>query len=145
MIEKIMPGAEKRLIEEGFIVSVLLFNVVALIPWLTFFWHSQGNDSGNDGPAAIFLLVVTAVGTLFVMPVYSLAIYLTGIINSRRRLKWMVVLPLGMVVLFCIFSSLLWAKVGVDGAYLFFFAALGYAVHTIRLLKQVVGVVKGCP
>jgi hypothetical protein len=107
-----MPETEKRLIEKSFIASVLLFNVVTLIPWVTFFLHSQGNDSGDDGPAAIFLLVVTAVGTLFVMPVYSLAIYLTGIINSRRRLKWMVVLPLGVVVLFCICSSLLWAKVG---------------------------------
>ncbi|WP_053155785.1 hypothetical protein [Pseudomonas sp. P1.8] len=85
-----MPGTEKRLIEKGFIASILLFNVVTLIPWVTFFWHSQGYDAGGDGPAAMFLLVVTAVGTVFIMPVYSSAIYLTGIINPGDRLKWVV-------------------------------------------------------
>ncbi|WP_152635539.1 hypothetical protein [Pseudomonas sp. Ant30-3] len=135
-------AAQNNVMETDSVFSILIFNVVTLIPWVAVFIHSLNYSAGEDGPASMFLLVVAAVGTLFVLPFYSLAIYLSKRFNLKPFLKCFVVFSLTVVAVFCICSSFVWVKVGAGGAVVFLFAALGYAVCVIRLLKQIAGVIK---
>ncbi|MDQ3202649.1 MAG: hypothetical protein M3Q94_10880 [Pseudomonadota bacterium] len=137
-----MLAAQNNVMETDSVFSMLIFNIVTLIPWVAVFIHSLSYSAGEDGPASMFLLIVAAVGTLFVLPFYSLAIYLSTCFHLKPFLKCFVVFSLTVVTVFCICSSFVWVKVGAGGALVFLFAALGYAVCVIKLLRQIAWIIK---
>ena len=130
------------LVEKDFVVSILLLNLVALIPWLAFFLHAQNEGVSEDGPGAIFLLSTTAAGTLFALPFYSFAIYLFRFFHSVFFVRWVIVTLLTLVVVFCLCYSVIWASLSSAGSGLFLCAALGYAAFAIKLIQQIVSVIK---
>ena len=128
----------KHLLDERrLITSFFVFNVISLMPGLSMFWHSLCPIHSDDGPAVTFLLIVTAVYTLFVLPLYSGAALL--IIQRRRSRvsKCISSLLLIAVFTFCVGSSIWWAKFGMDGELIFIGTATLYAVFSVRLAKDI--------
>ncbi|MNP43100.1 hypothetical protein D3C76_1369000 [compost metagenome] len=119
--------------------------MIALSPWLAFFWHSKSYDSGDDGPAAMFLMVITAIGALFALTLYSFSIYLNRFLHSKRFVRWIIVLPMGVVMLYCLCTSFFWVKVGADGVFMFLFTALGYAALAIKMCRQINWIIRVNP
>lgn len=69
---------------------------------------------------AIFLLSATATAILLILLIYSLAVYLVRFIQVIHFIKWVIVVLLAIVVLFCFSCTAVWASFLERSSILFF-------------------------
>jgi len=114
--------------------TFLLMVVFFLLPWIGVFVHSSDEIHQNDGPAALFLLSVTTVGMFAIFVLYGSAVVLLSRFRMSRILMCSSVAMLLPAVILCFGLLLIWAKVSLDGEWLFVAAAAGYIALCARLL-----------
>lgn len=131
-------AGNKTVSESRVVTSIFLFSLLPIAPWIAVFWDVQGAVHVDDGPAAFVLLAVSAIGTLLAQSVYCGAMFLLFRGSVDRRLTYVAALLICCVLVFCVGSSLLWAKVSMDGGLLFGFAAGLYAIYSLKLVRDVV-------
>lgn len=129
-------------LDKTFVSFVMLFCSVSLIPWLAFYFHGQSEEGSGDGPVAIFLLSATATAILLILLIYSLAVYLVRFIQVIHFIKWVIVVLLAIVVLFCFSCTAVWASFLERSSILFLCAALGYVALAVHLMWQIASVIK---
>jgi hypothetical protein len=120
----------------------LFFCLALLSPWMGVFHHGSSEIHRDDGPAALILLTVTTVTTFIMFALYSVVSGLLSKFRTSRALYWIAITLMFCVAGFCVGLSLLWAKVSLDGEWLFMLAAGGYAVLSVRLVLELVSVIK---
>jgi len=131
--------ADNRSVSESrIIMSIFLFSLLPIAPWIAAFWDGSGAVYVDDGPAAFVLLAVSAIGTLLAQSAYCGAMCLLFRGSSDRRLTYVAVFLICLVLVFCVGSCLLWAKVGMDGGLLFGFAAGLYAIYSVKLVRDMI-------
>lgn len=126
-----------------FVVFIFLFCVVTISPWAGFFWHGHNYNAGDDGPASIFLMVITVGGSLLLLMIYSLAIYLNSVFRRKPFLTCVVTLLMSVVLISCAASAFFWARLGVNDAFLFLLTAVGYAACTLKVFQHIVFILRG--
>lgn len=106
------------------------------------FHHGSSEIHRDDGPAALILLTVTTVITFIMFALYGVVSGLLSKFRTSRSLYWIATTLMFCVVGFCVGLSLLWAKVSLDGEWLFILAAGGYAALSGRLALELVSVIR---
>lgn len=132
----------KTLNESDRVASVLVLNLLSLVPWLAVFWHSSAEMHGDDGPAAMFSLIVSAVSTIFVLPFYIVSSILMLRFQPGPALRLTCAISLLIVLGYCVGSSCFWGYVGLDGETLFLVSAFLYAVFSLKIIKELILVVR---
>lgn len=120
----------------------LFFCLALLLPWIGVFHHGSSELHRDDGPAALALLTVTTVFTFIMSVLSAVAGGLLSKFRGGRPVYWIAATLVFCVAGFCVWLSLLWAKVSLDGEWLFLLAAGGYAMLSVRLVLELVSVIK---
>jgi len=120
----------------------LFFCLALLLPWIGVFHHGSSELHRDDGPAALILLTVTTVTTFIMFALYGVVSGLLSNFRTSRPLYWIATTLMFCVAGLCVGLSFLWAKVSLDGEWLFILAAVGYAALSGRLALELVAVIR---
>jgi hypothetical protein len=120
----------------------LMMIVAFLLPWIGFVVHGSNEIHQDDGPAALFLLSVTTIGMFAIFVLYGSAMVLLSRFRASRMLLWFAVALFLPAIVLCIGLLLLWAKVSLDGEWLFIVATAGYVLLSVRLLFDAILIIR---
>ncbi len=121
---------------------LLLCCLVVLLPWAGVVYHSSNEIHRDDGPATVMLLSVTTIGTFLIFILYGLGTIVLSKFRVNRTLCCVANAILLLVFALCVALSLLWAKVSLDGEWLFVAAAAGYATLSAKVAINVLRALK---
>jgi hypothetical protein len=132
MTEKTTYPMERRSL-----LSILFLNLISLIPWVGFYWHTAGEIPSLDGPDTLVLLTVTAIATLIVLPFYTTAAVLIASNRLSRHMRVLSGLLLSAVFTCCVAASYFWIMTGWSGeGSVFLLAGVLYGVFSLALIRE---------
>lgn len=123
--------------ERRSLLSILVLNLISLIPWVGFYWRPAGEVASLDGPGTLVLLTVTAIATLIVLPFYTTAAILISSNRLSRHVRGLSGLLLITVFTCCVAASYFWIMNGWRGKEsVFLLAGILYGTFSLTLIRE---------
>lgn len=123
--------------ERRSLLSILVLNLISLIPWVGFYRHTAGEVTSLDGPGTLVLLTVTAIATLIVLPFYTTAAILVSGNRLSRHMRGLCALLLITVFTCCVAASYFWIMNGWSGKEsMFLLAGISYGAFSLTLIRE---------